>query len=208
MMQSPCVMRMTLTAVCALAMLFTPSHAEINGGPAKLHGSAPLFTLVDQNGNNVALTQFSGKFVVLEFMSTDCVFVKRHHKVKTMQALVEKYKEKGVAWVAVNSNRGSDAGRNRAWAREYELSYPILDDGNLSLAKAYKVTRTPTMIIIDRGGNIAYMGAIDDDDSRADRKKEGLRNYVDRALLNDGAEVFVGILKKLFGRIHVEQLHT
>ncbi|MCH7997187.1 MAG: redoxin domain-containing protein [Chloroflexi bacterium] len=65
---------------------------------------APEFTLKDQDGKKVSLSDLKGKVVVLEWFNPDCPFVKRHHVTKsTMVDLANKYAGKGVVWLAVNS---------------------------------------------------------------------------------------------------------
>ena len=176
-------MRNTVRFFCLLLLILAgASFAEVTQGPAKLHATAPRFSYPDQNGKTISLEQFTGKFLVIQFMSSDCYYDTRHFKARTFQTIYEKYKEKNVAWVAINSNRGANPDRDRAWAAEYGVGYPIIHDGTLELAKAYGVTKTPTIMIVGRDGNIVYIGAVDDDDRRDGGDKNGLRNYIDRAL--------------------------
>ena len=46
---------------------------------------APDFTLADSNGNQVSLSQFKGKFVVLERLNYDCPFVMKHYNLGNKQ---------------------------------------------------------------------------------------------------------------------------
>ena len=46
---------------------------------------APAFTLADSAGNEVSLSDFEGKIVVLEWLNPDCPFVQRHYKAGTMK---------------------------------------------------------------------------------------------------------------------------
>jgi len=60
------------------------------------------------------------------------------------------------------------------------VAYPILDDRSGEVGRAYGAMTTPHMYIIDAGGNIAYQGAIDNDERG--RKQQGVINYVEKAL--------------------------
>ena len=142
---------------------------------------APNFTLTDAvSGKKVSLSDYSGKIVVLEWTNPQCPFVQRHYKEGTMTGLADKYKEKGVVWLAIDSNSSETADDNRKFAQENHLPYPVLDDSASSVAKSYRARSTPDMFIIDKEGKLAYQGAIDND---PDGEKGAARvNYVDQAL--------------------------
>ena len=133
----------------------------------------PAFSAQDQNGKVVQLSDFAGKIIVLEWMNTDCPFVQRHAKEKTMETLAEKYKEKGVVWIAINSSREATREIDAKWASDNQLSYPILLDGTSGIAKSYGAKATPHMFVIDKAGKVVYSGAIDNDrdGNRAQRRR-------------------------------------
>ncbi|KAA3662104.1 MAG: hypothetical protein DWQ10_03175 [Calditrichaeota bacterium] len=70
----------------------------------------PDFTLKNLDGEEIQLSDFKGKFVVLEWNSFDCPFVGKHYKKGNMQALQKKYGEKGVVWLVINSSAKGKAG--------------------------------------------------------------------------------------------------
>jgi len=140
---------------------------------------APAFTLTDQNGKKVSLSDFDGKIVVLEWINWNCPYVKRHHEAGTMKKLAAKYAGKGVVWLGVNSTKGATAAQNRKAAEQYGLGYPVLDDSDGKVGRSYGARTTPHMFIIDAAGAIAYDGAIDDDPKG---KKDKPANFVARAL--------------------------
>ena len=140
---------------------------------------APQFTLIDTDGNEHSLSDYLGQIVVLEWTNSDCPFVKRHYNASTMVDLVNKYSDKGVVWLAINTTHYADREFNIATIEDYGLNYPILDDSSGEIGRLYSAKTTPHMFIIDAAGNIAYEGAIDDD--RAG-DKEVVVNYVKKAL--------------------------
>ena len=147
---------------------------------AKIGDAAPNFTLQDDQGKSVSLADYSGKIVVLEWTNPTCPFVQRHYKEQTFVKLADKYKDKNVVWIAVNSTAKSSNAINHQWAEQNKLAYAILNDSEGKVGRAYGATNTPDMFIIDAKGKLAYMGGIDDD-------PEGNRgsarvNYVDKAL--------------------------
>ena len=91
--------------------------------------------------------------------------------------------EKGVVWLAINSNapgkQGHGLDRNAKAVKEYKIPFPLLIDEAGEVGRAYGAKTTPHMFIITPDGTIAYNGAIDDNRS-AD--KLGDTNYVAVAL--------------------------
>ena len=140
---------------------------------------AAEFSLEDQEGKQVGLTDFAGKIVVMEWINPDCPFVQRHYEAKTMADLARKYKRKGVIWLAINSTHYMNQQTNKDWASKYRLQYSILDDHTGKVGRLYGAKTTPHMFIIDQGGKVVYRGAIDDDPSGS---KDKPLNYVDQAL--------------------------
>jgi peroxiredoxin len=156
------------------------------GGDAaglKIGANAPRFTLQDQEGRNVTLDGLLGKTVVLEWFDPECDYTKRDIAVaKTPQKLAERYKDKGVVWLGVNSTRSGSKEKDKAWVKENELPYAVLDDAKQDLARAYGIGVVPRYVIVDKNGSVAYVGSIDDDESRNGVKREGKINFIDRAL--------------------------
>jgi len=141
---------------------------------------APDFTLTDHVGKTHTLADYRGKMVILEWINPECPFVLRHHQTQTtMVDLANAYADKGIVWLAVNSTRHFDHAKNTATAEKWSLPYPILNDQDGKVGKAYGVTHTPEMVVIDKGGNIVYHGAIDDDPHGS---KTTVTNYVQQAL--------------------------
>jgi peroxiredoxin len=161
-------------AVLALATAST-AHAAATVGQ-----TAPQFALKDQDGREVDLAQLRGKIVVLEWTNPDCPFVQRHYQAKTMSTLADRFRDRDVVWLAVNSTHYMDAAKDRAWRTDQGFAYPVLDDRAGAVGGAYGAKTTPHMFVVDRNGALIYQGAIDDDAAGA--KGSAARNYVAEAL--------------------------
>ncbi len=147
---------------------------------------AAEFKLTSTDGKEVTLADLSkdGKVVVIEWFNPDCPFVKKHHEhAKTMKETFDKYKDKKISWVAINSGAPGEQGygqdRNVKARKDYGMDYPVLLDEAGTVGKAYGAKRTPEFFIIGTDGTIAYHGAIDDNN---DAKTVGKMNYVSAAL--------------------------
>ena len=110
--------------------------------------SAPEISVLDLNERTVKLSDFRGQVVVLRFWSTGCKAC-----VAAMPALDRfsaDYREKGMAVVAVDLGDAKEG--VEAFARELNLSYPLLLDPLKIAAGKYGVRAVPTTFFIDRDG--------------------------------------------------------
>lgn len=185
----------TVKAAAGAAQAGAPAAAP--GAPADADAGAPgsvapAFALPDQDGKTVRLADFAGKIVVLEWTNYECPYVKHHGAQGTMKTLAEKYRERGVVWLAINSTKHATREKNREWRAQNKLPYPVLEDFEGTTGKAYGAKTTPHMFVIDAAGKIAYAGAIDDD-ARLDGKPTV--NYVEQALAELTAGKAVSVAK-------------
>jgi len=164
---------------------------DVEGAAAAVSDKqAPALRLTSFCGKNVNLSDYRGKIVVLEWLNFECPFVMYHYEQpNTMVKLANKYKDDNVVWLAVNSTSHTTPEANNDFAEKHKLSYLILDDRSGEVGHAYGAKTTPHMYVINTRGNIVYAGAIDN--SPMGKKREGVINYVDKALaeLTDGKPI-------------------
>jgi len=155
-------MKRVLTALAITATLGVAVPALAADG-AEVGKPAPAFKLKDEAGKEHSLAQYQGKIVVLEWTNPDCPFVQRHYKADTMQNTLKGVDGKKVVWLAVNSTASNTPDKSAAWKKEEALTYPVLQDAEGKVGKAYGARTTPHMYVIDEKGVLQYAGAIDDD---------------------------------------------
>jgi peroxiredoxin len=175
----------SLVAVLALsAILGTTVIASQKGGsaPVAIGSPAPAWTLQNYDGKTHNLADFAGKIVVLEWFNDQCPYVVKHYREGHMNATAAKYADKGVVWLAVNSSSFTSNDKNKAIAGEWKINRPILNDSTGATGRAYGAKTTPHMYIIDKAGNLAYMGAIDSNSSANTADVSGATNHVVVAL--------------------------
>ncbi len=120
--------------------------AEIASGAI----AAPDFTLPDLKGNKVNLSDFRGKWVVLDFWGSWCGWC-----VKGFPALKEAYTEYGdrIVVIGIDCNETEDAWR--AGVEKYQLPWINLFNGdNRDLYTAYNIQGFPTKAIINPEGRL------------------------------------------------------
>jgi peroxiredoxin len=158
------------------------------GETEKKGTKAPDFTLLDLAGKKHSLKDFKGKTVVLEWCNYGCPFVKKHYKNGDMQALQKAYTAKGVVWLAIMSTNPKHKDyREPAALKEMNkerkaVPTAMLMDADGTVGRAYKAKTTPTMVVIDKDGYIAYHGAIDSVRSADPADIKEAKNYVREAL--------------------------
>jgi len=185
---------LTIVGLLAASALAWTAQSSAEDKAVALGETAPAFSLTDQAGKQVNLSDYAGKIVVLEWLNPGCPFVQRHYKSKTMVNLASKYQDKNVVWLAINSTSSADSKANASWVTENALAYPILDDHDGKVGRLYGAKTTPHLFIIDASGKLAYHGGIDSDASGEEKEPT---NYVDKALgeLTEGKAVTVSETK-------------
>ena len=150
--------------------------------------AAPNFTLTDTQGKAVQLSDFKGRYVVLEWTNPQCPFVRNHYNTHNMQALQESWGPRGVVWLSIDSSNKSSwsfmpPAKLDAWMHERGAAQKaVLVDGESAVAKLYQAKTTPHMFVVDPEGKIVYAGAIDDRPSTRPADPPAANNYVRAAL--------------------------
>ena len=167
-----------------LSMIFLPQR-----GPVVPVGSiAPSLSVPDDRGATRSLSEFKGKYVVLEWHEKGCPYVTKHYRGGAMQRRQAEWMERGVVWLLINSSAdGSHSYLTPETSREYFKSLnttptAALLDTTGKAGKLYGVTTALHMVIIDPGGKVVYNGAIDDQPKTESSSLAGAKNYVDVAL--------------------------
>ena len=149
---------------------------------------APDFSLTDTSGKTQTLSQYKGKFVVLEWTNPDCPIVHKHYDSGNMQKLQKEYTAKGVIWLSIDSSAPGKQGNyppaQLAQIMKSRNASPtaILPDPSGSLGRQYDAKTTPDMYIIDPKGDLIYDGAIDSIASADPSDIPKATNYVQTAL--------------------------
>src|SRR5207253_4769040 len=90
------------TLLLALSSLVATTLFAADSPP--VGAAAPDFSLPDASGKSHSLSEYKGKYVVLEWFNPECPFVKKHYGSGNMQKLQEEFTGKGVVWLSVDSS--------------------------------------------------------------------------------------------------------
>src|SRR5713101_10047579 len=110
----------TKLILVALTSILTTAIQASDSPP--VGSAAPDFSLQDANGKRHSLSDYKGKYVVLEWFNPECPFVKKHYGSSNMQKLQEEYTSKGVVWLSIDSSAPRTEGNLTAEQAEKKLS--------------------------------------------------------------------------------------
>jgi peroxiredoxin len=149
---------------------------------------APDFTAVDSNGKSQRLSDYKGKYVVLEWHNQGCPYTKKHYESGNMQHLQKEWTGKGIVWFTVISSAPGTQGyvtptQENDYVKQVSAApTAVLMDPGGTLGHLYAAKTTPHMFIIDPKGNLIYDGAIDDHPTSDQSDIASSKNYVSAAL--------------------------
>lgn len=133
---------LTLLAALLLTVAATaasgPKYKEITGSTAY--------------GKEIHLSDFAGKgdYVLVDFWASWCAPCMK--AVPVLREMLEKYSDKGLTLVGVNSwERSENAGQDRA--RQMNMTWPVIFAEQEAL-EPYGIKAVPTLILISPSGEI------------------------------------------------------
>ncbi|HKR31486.1 MAG TPA: thioredoxin family protein [Terriglobales bacterium] len=154
----------------------------------KVGDQAPDFTGTDSHGQTHKLSDYHGKFVVLEWHNNGCPFTKKHYESGNMQKLQQEWTSKGVIWLTMISSSPGSQGyvtadqENDYLQKMHAVPTAALLDPKGEIGHLYGAKTTPHMFVINPQGQIIYNGAIDDKATTDASDVNGANNYVSDAL--------------------------
>src|SRR5436309_5583385 len=150
--------------------------------------AAPEFSLSDASGKTHSLSEYKGKYVVLEWFNPECPFVKKHYGSGNMQKLQAEFTGKGIVWLTVDSNAPGLEGyltadqANAKMAEWKTKQSALVLDPDGKAGRSYGAKNTPHMFVINPEGKIVYEGAIDSKATPNPADITSATNYVKVAL--------------------------
>lgn len=139
--------------------------------PVPLGKPAPAFTVTGLDGVKHKLSEFRGKVVLIDFWATWCPPCRKG--LPETQKFYTDYGKRGLAVVTVSDEVKATV---QPYLKENKLTFPAYLDPGGAASKAYHVSAIPTVVVIDRNGNLAdyKVGLAPREDILAALKKAGL----------------------------------
>jgi peroxiredoxin len=124
--------------------------------------AAPEFNLPATDGKTYSLQDFAeAQALVVFFTCNHCPYVIGSDE--TTRATAEKFRDRGVRFVAINSNSANtyaedDFPHMVARMKEHQFPWVYLRDETQQVARAYGALRTPHFFVFDRARKLVYTG--------------------------------------------------
>jgi cytochrome c biogenesis protein CcmG/thiol:disulfide interchange protein DsbE len=122
---------------------------------------APDFTLQQPDGQQLTLSSYRGKVVLLDFWATWCVPCRE--EIPHFVELQDKYRDHGLQIIGVSMDDSVDP--VGPFAQQFHINYPIVM-GNAKIGEEYGgVLGLPIAFLLDRNGRITkkHIGATSPD---------------------------------------------
>ncbi|PXY00984.1 hypothetical protein DF185_10005 [Marinifilum breve] len=129
---------------------------------------APAFTLKDATGNEHSLSDFKGKYLVIDFWASWCGPCKK--EMPFMKELYGKYHAKGLEMLAISTDQDPNAWKKAM--KKLNMPYLQLHDKNGDVAASYFVRGIPYVLLIGPKGDIL---AIERGEALEETIKENLK---------------------------------
>lgn len=148
-------------SACLFLAAAAASAAPTIGAPA------PEFTLSGSDGKSHSLSEYKGKYVVLEWTNNECPFVRKHYGSGNMQAQQKLLTAKGAIWLTIVSSAPGkqgyvDAAQAAGLTKERGAApTAVLLDPTGVVGHKYEAKTTPHLFLIAPDGKLLYMGGID-----------------------------------------------
>ena len=165
-----------------LTIFTLPALAVVPGA------TAPDFKGTDSTGAQHSLSEYRGKFVVLEWANQGCPYDQKHYLSGSIESQQKEWTAKGVIWLSVISSAPGEQGHVTASEENAYLKKmnaaptAALLDPDGTIGRLYGAKTTPHIFVIDPTGKLIYQGAIDDKPTTEQEDLKGARNYLNETL--------------------------
>jgi peroxiredoxin len=127
----------------------------------QLSQKAPEFNLISTSNENVSISSFDSKFLVIFFTCNHCPYVTGSDEVTRQTA--NKFRDKDVSFIAINSNSANtyqeDSFENMVLRmEEYEFPWVYLHDADQEIAIKYGALKTPHFYVFNEQRELVYTG--------------------------------------------------
>lgn len=149
-------------------------------------GKIEDFELRDTNGKEHSLSDYKdSKAIVVMFIATECPVSNDYNS--RMEKIFNDYKEKGFAFLGINSNKAESVDRIKEHAEDNQLTFTILKDEKNMIADKFEASVTPEVYVLNKNFDVLYHGRIDNARDESEVVSKDLENALNEIL--SGKEV-------------------
>ena len=149
----------------------------------------PHFRLPSADGLNVDTRMIKDPILVVIFTCNHCPYAKAAWPL--LVKLAQEFKEKGVAFVAINPNDDKQYPEDslemmKQKVDEWQISFPYLRDETQEVARTYGAVCTPDVFVFNQNRKLYYHGRINDNWQEPQKVTKGeLKDAIDALLMSN-----------------------
>lgn len=151
-----------ISAAVGLAIFMAAAGAMIailfggvgNSGPTGPGGQAKAFAGKSTGGAEIRLEDYAGQVVVLDFWATWCPPCRE--KIPEIMAIQKDFHDDGVRVIGISGDRSVEVLAD--YERKHEINFPTIYEGADAILRNYEIRAFPTIMVIDKGGQIVFRG--------------------------------------------------
>ncbi len=151
----PVLATLSLGLVVLISQVFLKSK-EINASPGKVQNKLNLHyqnnlkdVFIEKNGKMTSLKELDSKIIIVNFWASWCVPCLE--EFPSLVTLKNKYKEKDIEIVGINTDDKRSIKDARKVLEKYKINFPIVFDEDSKLVSKFKVSAIPITIIFNQG---------------------------------------------------------
>ncbi len=154
-------MTKTVFAAWAMLALLVGAVPAVAGDASPIGKKIENFSARDFRGKEVSLQDFAdSKAIVVVFLGTECPQAKLY--APRLVQMAAEYKDRGVAFIAVDSNQQDSVTELGHYAQQNKIEFPFVKDTGNVIADQLGAVRTPEAFVLDSDRVVRYWGRIDD----------------------------------------------
>lgn len=168
------ILTIAIIAGCDKSGSERPLRTKIETGSV-----APDFTLRDMNENNISLSEYKGRVVLVIFWNMKCKDCTE--SMPSLEALYQRFKEQGLEVIAINADNLEYVKPEKIinYIKSKGYTFKILFDETFSTSETYKIVAIPMTFLIDKNGSVSYAKFGKDDWIRQENT-ERVQNLLNR----------------------------
>ncbi len=147
------IISIAVLLIVSLLLIANQNNKQLEVQRAMPGKSVGNFSLNDIENKTIKLSDYKGKYVLLNAWATWCPPCRA--EMPALNAFYQEHKEKGFEILAINAGETRDEAAH--FANSYSLGFKVLLDTDGQVITGLGITAFPTSILLDPEGKVAFM---------------------------------------------------
>jgi peroxiredoxin len=150
-------MRKAVAIVLAMVAVACSRRSDLPSGVVSVSGRAPAVSGPLIDGGTFGPSDYRGRALVVNFFNPFCAPCAKEQPVLQRDWIVLRHSR--VAFVGIHYVGGdwpSSVSAARSYLRRMGVTYPVVEDPDSQLARAFAIQGIPSSVIVDRQGKLRF----------------------------------------------------